>query len=255
MGAWGPGIFADDTASDIRGEYRELLEDQVSDGEATHRVIEAYRHLDADEEHVLWLALAATQSQLGRLDDEVHARALDVIDNGRGLELWEQAGPRELAKRKAALAKLRAQLTRPQPDRKTVRRPWRHETELLPGDILSFTASNGAMALLRVLRVDDHRVGAAPIVEWLDWTGRSLPGSWGLRRLKARGGNLPALGGARRSATYRVARHRKKDQDWHDSGFVLAARVGPRPEDEEAAAWMHLEWRGLSLELERQLAS
>jgi hypothetical protein len=68
MGAWGPGIFSDDTAADIRGDYRELLEDQVPDSEAMRRVIEAYRHLDADEEHILWLALAAAQFQLGRLD-------------------------------------------------------------------------------------------------------------------------------------------------------------------------------------------
>lgn len=255
MGAWGPGIFSDDTASDIRGEYREILEDQVPDDEAARRVIEAYRHLDADEEHVLWLALAASQSQLGRLDTEVKARALDVIDNGRGLQLWEEAGPKELAKRKAALAKLRDQLTGPQPARKTVRRPWRHETDLRPGDVLSFTASNGEMALLRVLRVDDHRVGSAPIVEWLDWTGRSLPAGWRLRRLKARPGNTPALGGPRRPDTYRVARHRKKDADWQDSGFVLAARVPPRPEDGSAQAWKYLEWRGLSRELERQMTS
>ncbi len=34
-----------------------------------------HQHLDADEEHVLWLAPAATQSRLGRLDEEVKTRA------------------------------------------------------------------------------------------------------------------------------------------------------------------------------------
>lgn len=38
------------------------LEDQVPDAEATQRVIAAYQHLDADEKHLLWLALAAAQS-------------------------------------------------------------------------------------------------------------------------------------------------------------------------------------------------
>ncbi len=66
MGAWGPGIFSDDTALDIKGDYRELLEDQVPEEEAMRRVIAEYAHLN-DEEHVLWLALAAAQSQLGRL--------------------------------------------------------------------------------------------------------------------------------------------------------------------------------------------
>lgn len=85
MGAWGPAIFSDDLACDIRGDYRELLEDGVSDEEASARVIEAYTHLDQDEAQVLWLALAAAQAALGRLDDSIRDRALAVIDEGTGL--------------------------------------------------------------------------------------------------------------------------------------------------------------------------
>lgn len=186
MGAWGPAIFSDDLACDIRGDYRELLEDEVPDDEACRRVIESYRHLDPDEERVLWLALAATQSSLGRLDEHVRERALEVIDTGRGLELWKEAGPRELAKRKAALSELRDQLTSLQPARKTVRRPWRYVTDLEPGDVLSFTASNNAVAVLRVARVDEHRVNVAPIIQWLDWDGHTVPAGRKLRRLKVR---------------------------------------------------------------------
>lgn len=91
MGAWGPGIFSDDVAEDIRSDYRELLEDQVPDDEATRRIIGSYEVLDSDEEHVLWLALAAAQASLGRLDDAVKQRALDVIDHGRRLERWVEA--------------------------------------------------------------------------------------------------------------------------------------------------------------------
>lgn len=252
MGAWGPGIFSDDTASDIRGDYRELLEDQVSDDEATRRVIAAYQHLDADEEHVLWLALAATQSQVGRLCSDVAARALEVIDSGSGLQLWQEAGPRELAKREAALAKLREKLTGPQPPRKAVRRPWRHETDLLPGDVLSFSASTGHLALLRVLRVDEHRVGAAPIVERLDWSGQSVPSGWRLRRLKPRSGTGP-MGGPRRMETYRIGRYRKKDEDWADVDFTVVARLAPRPEDAGAQPVSYTNWRGVARILEQQL--
>jgi hypothetical protein len=251
VGSWGTAIFSDDTASDIRGEYRELLEDQVPDAEATQRVIAAYEHLDADEEHLLWIALAATQSPLGRLEEAVKARALDVIDTGRGLELWAEAGEKELAKRQAVLAKLRAQLTGPQPARRAVRRPWRHETDLLPGDVLSFTASNGQMALFRVARVDDERVGAAPIVEELDWSGRTLPAAWRLRRLKVRVEEAPRG----RPRTYRLAKHLKKDTDWHESGFVLAAKLDRRPSDAAAQAWVYAGWRGMARELEHKLTS
>lgn len=254
VGAWGPGIFSDDLAADIRSDYRELLEDEVSDDDAMRRLIEDYQHLDSDEEHVLWLALASTQSRLGRLDATVKARALEVIDSGRGLELWEEAGPSALTKRKSALAKLRDQLTGPQPARKRVIRPWRHETDLRPGDILSFTASNGLRALLRVARVDEQRIGAAPILEWLDWNDESLPRDRRLRRLNVRTRRGQA-GGPARPATFLVARYRKKDPDWHDYPFILAAQVPPRSGDELAQPWSYLAWEGMVALLEREMTS
>ncbi|MCQ1953939.1 DUF4259 domain-containing protein [Arthrobacter sp. zg-Y238] len=123
MGAWGSGIFANDTAADIRGEYREHLEDQIPDEEATRLVIESFGYmLREDNAAELWVTLAAAQSQVGRLDDEVKAAALDVIDQGSGLEEWEEEGPEELAERVAALQELRNQLTGPQPARMKLNR-------------------------------------------------------------------------------------------------------------------------------------
>ncbi|WP_205473484.1 hypothetical protein [Nocardioides sp. SYSU D00038] len=255
MGSWGPAIFSDDTASDIRGEYRELLEDQVPDDEATTRIIEAFRDLAADEEHVLWLALAAAQSQWGRLDERVRSEALAVIDSGRGLELWEEAGPKELARRKAVLAKLREQITGPQPSRKTLRRPWRHVTDLNPGDVLACQTESGALALFRVARIDDDRVGAAPIVEWLDWDRSSLPSERKLRRLKVRVGAAGALDRPPRSRTFRVARHRRKDEDWADAGFELVSNAGTRKGDDQVQAWTYLQWRALRSEVDRELST
>ncbi len=252
MGAHGPAIFSDDTASDVRGDYRELLDDQVPDDEATARVIEAYQHLGDDEEHQLWLALAAAQSSVGRLDDEVKGRALDVIDTGRGLELWEEAGPTALGQRRAALAKLRQQLTGPQPTRKTLRRPWRNVTDLRTGDVLAFTASNGALALLRVGRIDDHRLGVAPIVVWMDWDGRRVPPSGELDRVPDRLQSR-TLGMPPRPDSYRISRHRKKDPDWADSGFVVAAHVAPRPTDERMSPWILTDWVKMARGLDRAL--
>jgi hypothetical protein len=253
MGAWGAAVFSDDTASDIRGEYRELLEDQVADDEATRRIVNSYRHLDRDEEHVLWLALAATQFQLGRLDEGVKARAIDVIDSGRGLGLWVGAGPKELAKRKAVLNKLREQLTGPQRPRKVVRRPWRDITELTPGAVLAFAASNGEMALFRVARVDDQRVGVAPIIERLDWHGCVVPDAQVLARLTVRAGTTPALGGPVRPETYRVARHRGTDPGWVETGFAVVATIPPRDADQQTQAWVYTAWTGLAKSTEREL--
>lgn len=250
MGAWGTAIFSDDTASDIRSEYRALVEDQVPDQEATHRVLNEYKHLDGDEAHVLWLALAAAQSQVGRLDDHVKAKALEVIESGQGLELWEEAGARELAKRKTALEKLRATLVGPQPPRKTLRRQWRHVTDLQPGNVLSRTASSGRVKLFRVVRIDDDRVGAAPIMEMLDWNSDRLPKGWRLRRLKAARLKQDYTSQVR-PAVFRVAVHRRKDPDWRECGFQLVANVPARASDSQTQAWRYCAWTGLQREVEQ----
>ena len=44
---------------------------------------------DEDEACVFWLALAATQSKLGRLIDLVRDRAIEIIDSGADLRRWE----------------------------------------------------------------------------------------------------------------------------------------------------------------------
>jgi hypothetical protein len=252
MGAWGPGIFSNDTAADVRSEYRELLEDHVPDEEATQRVIASNGVLAPEEEHELWLALAAAQHEVGRLDDEVRRKALDVIDGEQGLDLWAAAGSDALRKRRQALAKLRDQLTGPQPAPKKLRRPWRHETDLVPGVVLSYTASNGKIALLRVLRIDVDRVGAAPILERLDWDGTRIPSSRKQRRLNPRTRATEYL--PPRLERYRVARFRKKDPDYRDCGFDVVATLEPRPEDQDVQPTVYNYWGSLRTALEQDLA-
>ena len=106
MGVLGPGLFSDDTACDVRGEYRRLLEDGVSDAEAKTQVL-ATLLTPTQQDTVVWLALAATQWKFGRLDDDTRATALRIIDDGSDLGEW--ADDPELQRRRAAvLGRLRA---------------------------------------------------------------------------------------------------------------------------------------------------
>lgn len=248
MGAWGPAVFSDDTACDIRSDYRELLEDGVDDAEATRRVIADYQHLDQDEAHVLWLALAAAQAALGRLTEAVKAEALRVIDDGVGLELWAEAGAPELARRKAALEKVRNTLTGPQKAPTKVRKPWSHVTDLSPGDVLAYTLPDRKRALFRVARLDEQRVGTAPILRRLGWTRASLPSSRKLAKLRPLPETRPM--DERPSVSFRVARHRRKDEDWKDVGFALVGRIAPAPEDPTHQARTYTTWRALRASLE-----
>lgn len=248
MGAWDPAIFSDDTACDVRSDYRELLEDGVADAEATSRVIGDYQHLDEDDAHVLWLALAAAQAALGRLDEAVKTEALRVIDDGVGLGLWAEAGTTELARRKAALEKLRKTLTGPQKPPTKVRKPWAHVTDLSPGDVLAYDLPTGKRALFRVARLDEQRVGTAPILRRLDWTKASLPSGRKLAKLKPLPETQPM--DERPSVSFRVARHRKRDDDWKDVGFSLVGQIAPASEDATHAARTYTTWRALRTSLD-----
>jgi hypothetical protein len=171
MGAWGPALFSDDTACDVRDEYRDLIADGLDDAEATRQVLE--RNADAmedeDEAMVIWLALAVTQSRLGRLDAAVAGRALQIIDDGGDVRRWaEEEGQKRAAQRQAALAKARVQITGPQPPRRQLRHP---ATTLTPGDVLACPTRDGRTILLRVVRV--HR--GVPVVRLLLYAGTSIP--------------------------------------------------------------------------------
>jgi len=69
VGAWGPGIFANDTAADVRGEFREMIEDGLSPEEATAKILQTSRHRAESPEDAtsFWTELAAAQVELGRL--------------------------------------------------------------------------------------------------------------------------------------------------------------------------------------------
>ena len=45
MGAWGTGIFQDDTACDIRDDYKDHLGNGLSGSEATERILSEYNEL------------------------------------------------------------------------------------------------------------------------------------------------------------------------------------------------------------------
>jgi hypothetical protein len=130
MGTWGPGIFSDDTACDVRVAYRMALEEGLDDQAAQQQVLDQFTdHLDDEvwnDGPLVWLALAKTQWQLGRLDEQVKAQALAVIDQGRDLASWE--GSDSYGYRRAVLRRLRTQLTTPPPPRKRIRPP-RHRLD------------------------------------------------------------------------------------------------------------------------------
>ncbi len=172
MGTWGTGVFDNDLASDVRGEYQELLEDGTDDAAATQEVLRSFAHAvdDPDNSACFWTGLAATQMQLGRLNPVVRDRTVAVIDAGADLHMWDDPGLAR--KRKTALAKMRDQLLGPQKAPVKVRPPRRVRCPLQAGDVFLLTLENGRKARLRTLAVTSHRLGDIPTVQMIDDRGR-----------------------------------------------------------------------------------
>lgn len=93
MGAWGSSLYANDTTSDVRDSYAELLQNQESGFEAYQKTVEKYEELmdDEDEEPLFWYALADTQWQYGRLMSNVKIKALAWIEKRGGQSLWKES--------------------------------------------------------------------------------------------------------------------------------------------------------------------
>jgi hypothetical protein len=90
----------------VRSTYREALEDGMSDDVAAEKVLGDFAPDlgDADARSVVWLALAAAQSTVGRLRDDVRAQALRAVDSGENMRLWEHLDAKLVAKRSRGLA-------------------------------------------------------------------------------------------------------------------------------------------------------
>jgi hypothetical protein len=168
MGTWGTGIFSNDTAADIRGDFRELLEDGLTPEQATERIIGKSSHSvdDPDDGPSFWTGLAAAQIALGVLQPPVRDRAVALIDSGGDLHLWTK--PKLAAKRRAVLERLRAQLLGAQKAPVKVRRPKRVPSPVSVGDVFLLLLDDGRRARFRVLGMKRDRLGDFPIVEMID---------------------------------------------------------------------------------------
>jgi hypothetical protein len=180
MGAWGTAIFSDDSAADIREDYKDHIGDGLSPAEATDRILAEWGSSfdDPDEGPTVWLALAAIQWQLGRLEDRVKAKALETLAAGGDLHRWEG---KSREKRKAVLEKLRTQLESPPPAPKKVRKRFRNHCDWEVGELIAYTLLSGDRVLFRVIGHHEDKGGRAPICELLNWRGKALPSRWRLR--------------------------------------------------------------------------
>ncbi|MCU4932263.1 hypothetical protein [Bacillus cereus] len=176
MGAWGVAILSDDIAEDIKLLYKDLLANEYSNEEASRIVIEEYKNeLDDEETIVFWLVFSSIQWKLGRLQENVKQKALQIIESGADLVRWEEE-PKLQKKREAVLNKLREQLHSPQPEAKKVPKRFIANTSLKAGDAVSYELVSGSCIILKVIEIIEEWHGDRyPLFEICDWEGKEVP--------------------------------------------------------------------------------
>jgi hypothetical protein len=122
MGTWDVGLFDNDLAADMRGDWEDALADGKSYDEAMKVLIERYADDcadDPDDGPAFWFAIATLELDgRGEVNDYSRDRALEAIPSD--LERWRAEGGREdHQKRERVLAELADRLNRA----KTVRYP------------------------------------------------------------------------------------------------------------------------------------
>ena len=125
MGAWGAGIFSDDTTLDIKDEYQALLAFGTPEDEAYQLVKGSFLPdlYGGDEESLFWFAVGTIQQKYGILTDEVRENTILCIDSGEDLKNWEDGDPKSLKKREKVLVELREKLLAPPLPKKKVPKP------------------------------------------------------------------------------------------------------------------------------------
>lgn len=140
MGTYGPKLYQDDLAADVREQYIDRLHKGKTGAEITQEMLDEYRAEidDHDDASVFWFALADTQWELGRLESKVKETALALIDAGVDLARWNAEDPKGAKVRQRVIEDLRQKLLTPQPPEKPIK-PYRlYRCAWAYGDVFAY---------------------------------------------------------------------------------------------------------------------
>ena len=142
MGSWGAGISGNDTAMDLRREYQAAF--CCFDVETALEKLDAYVRKEGFDESDegewcdYYYSLADFMWKKGILTEAVRNRAIEMIDAGFGLEIWEESGKAALRERQKVLEKFREKLCSEQPARKKIKIDLYRKPVFETGDVVAF---------------------------------------------------------------------------------------------------------------------
>ena len=174
MGTWGPKLYQDDLAVDVRDYYKDQLHRGRSGEEITQELLRdnADILLDTDNVSVFWFALADTQWNVGRLENHVKEKALYYINNEQDIKKWEVENQKEAKIRRKVLFDLEKKLLSPQPAIKKVKQYNLYHCEWKIGDVYAYPLTS---KLAKEKKLDNKFLLFYKIDESEWWPGHIIP--------------------------------------------------------------------------------
>lgn len=107
MAIWGPQIYDNDSASDIRDAFQELISSGMNPQRAKEQIMSSFSEMIQDVEDcpLVKLALADQLNSVGALCDNDKAEILDYLHSGGDLDFWRENAPQLVKSRKIELEK------------------------------------------------------------------------------------------------------------------------------------------------------
>lgn len=175
MGAWGTGLYSDDTTCDVRDDYVLNLKLGLSSEESSQKILDRYGDLLEKTEIacLVYFALADTAWRYGRLSEVLKAKALSLLKSGGDVFVWERDAPRSAASRRRTLRELENRLGTPQLGEKAVKastpKPKKIRTTAPIGSVFSLALPGKSFALLVLVGFKELEKSIDPVFSVIDW--------------------------------------------------------------------------------------
>lgn len=142
MASWGPKLYQDDVAEDVRDYYKDQIKLGKENEEVTKELIEINQDIisDSDDAPIFWFALADTQWEYGKLHPLVKQKALMYLERGDDLERWIRncKNQKEIKAREEVLEELKVKLKSDMPVEKKVSKQKLFKCDWKTGDVYAY---------------------------------------------------------------------------------------------------------------------
>lgn len=183
MGAWSLSIMGNDTAEDLKDEYRVAFACYEVDEAVS--IIDKYfeKFYDNDEYPDYIYSLALFMYKNGILTESVKNRALECLEKKIGLDIYAESGEKILKRRIKILSEFKAKITSPLPPKKKIKLNVNNIPIFKVGDMIALKLQTNRQLKHNFSKIDEELYQSMhgkyfviqKIVDNISWTSKINP--------------------------------------------------------------------------------